>query len=82
MAGLYRRAEAGVHTWRNYFRLIGIGNLRVQDARRTCAKLCWENGGNLEQIKFLLGRSSIQTAERNLGAGQRSATAVNDNLCL
>jgi integrase len=27
--------------------------------RRTCAKLCRKNGGDLEQIKFLLGHSSI-----------------------
>jgi hypothetical protein len=33
-----------------------------------------------EQIKFLLGHSSIQTTERYLGSEQESVIAVNDNL--
>jgi integrase len=41
-----------------------------RDLRRTCAKLCRKNGGDLEQIKFLLGHSSIQTTERYLGSEQ------------
>jgi integrase len=50
--------------------------------RRTCAKLCRKNGGDLEQIKFLLGHASIQTTERYLGSEQEIAVAVNDNLGL
>src|SRR5258708_2501766 len=50
--------------------------------RRTCAKLCRKNGGDLEQIKFLLGHSSIQTTERYLGSEQDIEIAVNDNLGL
>jgi integrase len=46
------------------------------------AKLCRKNGGDLEQIKFLLGHSSIQTTERYLGSEQDIAVAVNDNLGL
>jgi hypothetical protein len=38
--------------------------------------------GNLEQIKFLLGHSSIQTTERYLGSEQDIEIAVNDNLGL
>jgi hypothetical protein len=38
--------------------------------------------GPLEQIKFLLGHSSIQTTERYLGSEQEIAVAVNDNLGL
>ena len=34
----------------------------------------------MEQIKFLLGHSSIQTTERYLGSEQEIAVAVNDNL--
>ena len=45
-------------------------------------KLCRKHGGDLEQIKFLLGHSSIQTTERYLGSEQEIAVAVNDNLGL
>ena len=41
-----------------------------------------DNGGDLEQIKFLLGHASIQTTERYLGSEQEIAVAVNDNLGL
>jgi hypothetical protein len=37
---------------------------------------------NIEQIKFLLGHSSIQTTERYLGSEQEIEIAVNDNLGL
>jgi len=59
---------------------IGIEHFGAHDLRRTCAKLCRKNGGDLEQIKFLLGHSSIQTTERYLGSEQEIAVAVNDNL--
>jgi integrase len=64
-----------------------IGNIvpivvGAHDLRRTCAKLCRKNGGDLEQIKFLLGHSSIQTTERYLGSEQDIEIAVNDNLGL
>jgi integrase len=52
------------------------------DMRRTFAKLCRKRGGDLEQIKFLLGHASIQTTERHLGAEQDFVSAVNDNLGL
>jgi integrase len=61
---------------------IGIERFGAHDLRRTCAKLCWKNGGDLEQIKFLLGHSSIQTKERYLGSDQEIVVAVNDNLGL
>jgi integrase len=61
---------------------IGIEHFGAHDLRRTCAKLCRKNGGDLEQIKFLLGHSSIQTTERYLGSQQEKAIAVNDNLGL
>jgi integrase len=59
---------------------IGIERFGAHDLRCTCAKLCRKNGGDLEQIKFLLGHSSIQTTERYLGSEQDLAVAVNDNL--
>ncbi len=59
---------------------IGIERFGAHDLRRTCAKLCRKAGGDLEQIKFLLGHSSIQTTERYLGSEQDIAVAVNDSL--
>ena len=61
---------------------IGIERFGAHDLRRTCAKLCRRNCGDLEQIKFLLGHSSIQTTERYLGSEQDIAVAVNDSLGL
>jgi site-specific recombinase XerD len=61
---------------------IGIEHFGANDLLRTRAKLCCKNGGDLEQIKFLLGHSSIQTTERYLGSEQDIEIAVNDNLGL
>jgi integrase len=61
---------------------IGIEHFGAHDLRRTCAKLCRKSGGDLEQIKFLLGHSSIQTTDRYLGSDQDIEIAVNDNLGL
>jgi integrase len=61
---------------------IGIERFGAHDLRRTCAKLCRRAGGDLEQIKFLLGHASIQTTERYLGSEQEIAVAVNDSLGL
>ncbi len=55
---------------------IGIDHLGAHDLRRTCAKLCPKADGDTEQIKFLLGHSSIQTTERYLGSEQEIAVAV------
>jgi len=65
-----------------YAAAIGAPGIAPHDLRRTCAKLCRKNGGDLEQIKFLLGHSSIQTTERYLGSEQEIEIAVNDNLGL
>jgi site-specific recombinase XerD len=63
-------------------KVIGIEGFGAHDLRRTCARLCRKAGGDLEQIKFLLGHSSIQTTERYLGSQQDIAVAVNDSLGL
>jgi integrase len=41
--------------------------LAPHDLRRSCARLCRAAGGELEQIRFLLGHVSVQTIERYLG---------------
>jgi hypothetical protein len=48
------------------------------DLRRTCAKLCHDRGGELEQIQFLLGHVSVQTTEHYLGCKQNLGHPVND----
>ena len=58
----------------------GIPAIAPHDLRRTCARLCHEAGGELEQIQFLLGHVSVQTTERYLGSKQRFRNAVNDRL--
>jgi integrase len=49
-------------------------------ASRSCARLCHDSGGELEQIQFLLGHVSVQTTERYIGCKQRLRIAVNDRL--
>src|SRR5271166_6026513 len=56
----------------------GLEHIAPHDLRRTCAKLCHSNGGELEQIQFLLGHSSVQTTERYLGCKQNLGHPVND----
>ena len=59
--------------------LVGVA---PHDLRRTCARLCHEAGGELEQIQFLLGHVSVQTTERYLGCKQKLRNAVNDHIGL
>jgi site-specific recombinase XerD len=56
----------------------GLEHIAPHDLRRTCAKLCHDGGGELEQIQFLLGHSSVQTTERYLGCKQNLGHPVND----
>jgi integrase len=78
------RQDQGVTTdvvWyavKRYAKRIGIEHLAPHDLRRTCARLCHETGGELEQIQFLLGHASVQTTERYIGCRQNLREAVND----
>lgn len=58
----------------------GIDKLAPHDLRRTCARLCHLAGGELDQIQFLLGHVSIQTAEHYFGGKQKLRFAVNDKI--
>ena len=60
----------------------GIRNLAPHDLRRSCARLCYDAGGELEQIQFLLGHASVLTTERYIGCKQRINQAVNDRIKL
>ena len=53
-------------------------HLAPHDLRRTCAKLCHVNGGELEQIQFLLGHATVLTTERYLGCKQNLKEPIND----
>jgi hypothetical protein len=55
-----------------------LEHIAPHDLRRTCAKLCHDRGGELEQIQFLLGHASVQTTERYLGCKQNLGHPVND----
>ncbi len=68
------------HVVKDYAQQASIEKLAPHDLRRTCARLCHQAGGELEQIQFLLGHVSVQTTEKYLGCQQRFRGAVNDRL--
>ena len=63
---------------RNCAKRLQLDHLAPHDLRRTCAKLCPINEGELEQIQFLLGHASVLTTERYLGCKQNLEKPVND----
>ena len=67
---------------REYAGTLALGPLAPHDLRRTCARLCRESGGALEQIQLLLGHGSITTTERYLGSRQDLGHAPNDRIGL
>ena len=75
-------AKAIWHVVKAAAKRAGIKDLAPHDLRRTCARLCYLAGGELEQIQFLLGHASVQRTERYLGCKQKLDHAVNDNLGL
>jgi len=66
------------HAVRDCSKRIGLERLAPHDLRRTCARLCHTNGGELEQIQFLLGHASVLTTERYIGCQQNLGHPVND----
>jgi integrase len=79
-----KRQESGVtanvvwYAVKRCARRAGIANLAPHDLRRTCARLCHDSSGELEQIRFLLDHASVQTTERYIGSKQKLQDAVND----
>jgi site-specific recombinase XerD len=67
---------------REFAKAVSLDKLAPHDLRRTCARLCHEAGGELEQIQFLLGHVSVQTTEHYLGCKQKLRLAVNDRIGL
>jgi len=47
------------HVVKHYAGQLGISKLAPHDLRRSCARLCHNAGGELEQIQFLLGHVSV-----------------------
>jgi integrase len=47
------------HVVKEYAGKLGISKLAPHDLRRSCARLCHDSGGELEQIQFLLGHVSV-----------------------
>jgi site-specific recombinase XerD len=68
------------HVVKEYAERLGISKLAPHDLRRSCARLCHDSGGELEQIQFLLGHVSVQITEKYLGCKQRLREAVNDRI--
>ena len=55
---------------RPYAESAGLARIAPRDCRRIYAKLCRAAGGESEQMRVLLGRASVPTAERYLGTRQ------------
>jgi site-specific recombinase XerD len=68
------------HVVKQFGSIMGLPKLAPHDLRRSCARLCHNAGGELEQIQFLLGHVSVQTTERYIGCKQRLKVAVNDQI--
>jgi integrase len=77
-----RRTSSGM-SFRRCAERMQLDHIAPHDLRRTCAKLCHVNGGELEQIQFLLGHVSVLTTERYLGCKQNLEEPVSDRFgCL
>jgi hypothetical protein len=59
------------HIVKRYANTAGFQQLAPHDCRRSCARLCHDAGGELEQIQFLLGHASVETTERYLARGRQ-----------
>jgi integrase len=60
----------------------GLPGVAPHDLRRSCARLCHDAGGEIEQIQYLLGHESVQTTKGHISCKQRLRNAVNDRMGL
>jgi hypothetical protein len=60
------------------FAIVLGASVAPHDLRRTGAKLCHVNGGELEQDSISPGHASVLTTERYLGCKQNLEKPVND----
>ena len=65
---------------RLYAAEVGVPGIAPHDLRRTCAKLCHSNGGELEQIQFLLGHARLETTARYLQVADVNVRATTSPL--
>jgi site-specific recombinase XerD len=65
---------------KEYGQMIGLEELAPHDLRRTFARLAYEGGSTMDQIKESLGHSSVQTTERYIGSMQSFRDAPADRL--
>jgi site-specific recombinase XerD len=70
------------HVVKDCAKKAAVDKLAPHDLRRTRARLCYEAGGELDQIQFLLGHDSVQTTEKYLGCKQRLQNEVNDRIVI
>jgi site-specific recombinase XerD len=68
------------HVVKQYAAKLDLARIAPHDLRRSCARLCHAAGGEMDQIRFLLGHVSVQTTEKYLGSKQRLREAVNDRI--
>ena len=65
------------YAFRIFAQSLELDHLAPHDLRRTCAKHCNVNGGELEQIQCLRSHASVLTTERYLGCKQNLEEPVN-----
>lgn len=64
------REAAAIHwskrVWKRALRKLGIANAHWHDLRHLGATTAWRNGAKIEQIRVMLGHSSVKMTERYL----------------
>lgn len=64
--------------WERDLLASGVRDLRIHDARHTYASLFMMNGGNLYELKEVLGHSSVKTTERYAHLSSQHLSGLKD----